>query len=168
MPFSEPLFVWDEFDVFQLFMNKAPVFDIGALEPSGPKIYPNPIKIALQYQQMLDEGIASSQAELARILGVSRAKVTQMLNLLKLDEGIQEFMLDLEDTDERLKMLTERRLRSLTGIVDRKRQREHCWKIVDSCTFRVFSQNSSAQNDGQKRTLHESPTASSQRTRRNR
>ena len=103
---NKPLFAWDEYDIFQLVMNKAPVFDIGILEPSEPEIYPNPIKIALQYQQMVDEGIASSRADLAHILDVSR-KVTQMLNLLKLDEEIQEFMLGLEDRDERLKVLTE-------------------------------------------------------------
>ena len=43
------------------------------------KIYPNPLKIALQYKEMLDLGQAESQADLARILGVSRAKVTQMI-----------------------------------------------------------------------------------------
>ena len=46
------------------------------------------MKTALQYQQMLDEGQAQSQADLARLLGVSRAKITQVMNLLKLDEEI--------------------------------------------------------------------------------
>ena len=127
---NKPLFAWDEYDIFQLVMNKAPVFDIGILEPSEPEIYPNPIKIALQYQQMLDEGIASSRADLARILDVSRAKVTQMLNLLKLDEEIQEFMLGLEDTDERLKVLTERRLRQISKIIDSEHQKDEFLKII--------------------------------------
>ncbi len=88
---NKPLFAWDEYDIFQLVMNKAPVFDIGILE---------------------------SRADLARILDVFRAKVTQMLNLLKLDEEIQEFMLGLEDTDKRLGVVTERRLRQISKIID--------------------------------------------------
>jgi len=38
----------------------------------------------------LESGLVESQADLAVLLGVSRAQVAQMLNLLKLDEEIQE------------------------------------------------------------------------------
>lgn len=99
------------------------------MEPSEPKWYPNPIKVALKYKEMLDLGQAESQADLARILGVTRAKVTQMLNLLKLDDEIQAFMRDLDETDERLKVLTERRLRRLMKTEQGKCQREEFWKI---------------------------------------
>ena len=37
---------------------------------------------------MIDSGDAKNQAELARIKGISRARVTQILNLLKLDKNI--------------------------------------------------------------------------------
>ena len=37
---------------------------------------------------MLEQGLVQSQADLARRLGVSRAKITQTLNLLKLDTEI--------------------------------------------------------------------------------
>lgn len=37
---------------------------------------------------MLDSGEAKNQAELARIKSISRARVTQNLNLLKLDKNI--------------------------------------------------------------------------------
>ena len=74
--------------------------------------------------------MATSQADLARILGVSRAKVTQMMNLLKLDEEVQEFVLALESTDERLKVLTERRFRELVKIDDGELQKERLWEII--------------------------------------
>ena len=81
-------------------------------------------------EEMLDSGFITSQADLAYYLGVSRAKVTQMLNLLKLDTGIRDFMLELEDTDERLRVLTERRLRPLTQSGDRNFQWTQFWEII--------------------------------------
>jgi DNA-binding CsgD family transcriptional regulator len=38
---------------------------------------------ALEYQKMLSKGIVKNMAEIARIEGVSRARVTQIMNLLK-------------------------------------------------------------------------------------
>ena len=63
-----------------------------------------------------------SRKLLARLLGVSRAKITQMLNLLKLDDEIQGFILGLDETDKRLKVMTERRLRPLAQIHDENEQ----------------------------------------------
>ncbi len=40
------------------------------------------MRLALQYQQLLDSGEVSTRAELARFLGVSRARVTQVLKRL--------------------------------------------------------------------------------------
>ncbi len=86
----------------------------------------------MKYKTYLDRGEVKSQAELARKLGVSRAKVTQMLNLLNLDEGIQEFMLGLDDTDAQLKVLTERRLRRVSKIIDSKHQKDEFVKIMEA------------------------------------
>jgi hypothetical protein len=47
----------------------------------GPS--PNRMKLALYYQSLLDSGKVESRAALARFLGVSRARVTQVLNRLK-------------------------------------------------------------------------------------
>ena len=81
---------------------------------------------------MLEQGLVLSQADLARHLGVSRAKVTQMLNLLKLDEEIQEFILGLEKTDVRLNVLTERRLRPLAQLGSKQMQRKR-FKEMAGC-----------------------------------
>ena len=126
---AKPLSIQGKFPIYQSFRSKAPVFSIGYAPHLAPGTYRNPIKEALQYQRMLDDGTASSQADLARLLGVSRAKVTQVLNLLKLDEEIQEFILGMEDTDERLKVLTERRLRDIVDM-PRPSQKETAWGLL--------------------------------------
>jgi len=59
---------------------------------------------------MIDKGEVKNQAELARIKGVSRARVTQILNLLKLDFRIIQDLENLGDTLES-KIVTERMLR---------------------------------------------------------
>ena len=43
----------------------------------------DPLKLARYYQSLLDSGKLESRAALARFLGVSRARVTQVLNRLK-------------------------------------------------------------------------------------
>ena len=53
-----------------------------------------------------------------------------MMHLLKLDTEIQDFILGLDETDERLKQLTERRLRELVKIKDRNMQKERFLELV--------------------------------------
>ena len=52
-----------------------------------------------------------TRADLARKLGISRARVTQMLNLLKLPEDLKEEIEAMGDYWER-RLVTERMLRS--------------------------------------------------------
>lgn len=47
------------------------------------KLAPDPVRLARYYQSLLDSGKFESRAALARYLGVSRARVTQVLNRLK-------------------------------------------------------------------------------------
>ena len=55
---------------------------------------------------MINSGEAKNQAELARIKGISRARVTQILNLLKLDSDIIQKLDKLGDPLES-KIVTE-------------------------------------------------------------
>src|SRR6516165_2319367 len=50
--------------------------------PAPPKEFRHPLKLARYYQSLLDSGQFESRAELARYLGVSRARVTQVLKRL--------------------------------------------------------------------------------------
>ena len=62
---------------------------------------------------MIDTGEAKTQAELARTLGVSRARVNQILRLLKLDEERIESLKMMGDPLSS-QIVTERKLRELT------------------------------------------------------
>ena len=55
-------------------------------KPRKQKIYVNPIAQAMDYRRMMKEGNLT-QIELARELGISRVRVTQYLNLLKLPKA---------------------------------------------------------------------------------
>jgi len=76
------------------------------------KQYKNPIFIALEWKRLFDEGRYSSQAELAREMGISRARVTQIMNLLKLDKGMIKKLVDLGGTLSS-PIVTERGLRKI-------------------------------------------------------
>lgn len=55
----------------------------GKLEPKpAPKERREPLKLAHHYQALLDSGKFENRAALARHLGVSRARVTQVLKRL--------------------------------------------------------------------------------------
>lgn len=49
----------------------------------APKEPRDPLKLARYYQSLLDSGKFENRAALARYLGVSRARVTQVLSRLK-------------------------------------------------------------------------------------
>ena len=78
--------------------------------PTPKKTYRNTIYLAREYKEIIDSGKVKNQAELARIKGISRARVTQILNLLKLDSLIIQ---ELEKLGDPLKsrIITERILR---------------------------------------------------------
>jgi hypothetical protein len=48
-------------------------------------IYRNPIYLAREYKEMIDSRQVKNQSDLARLKGISRARVTQILDLLQLD-----------------------------------------------------------------------------------
>ncbi len=60
-----------------------PISGIPKPEKPPKKSKPDRMKLPLYYQSLLDSGEVSTRAELAWFLGVSRARVTQVLNRLK-------------------------------------------------------------------------------------
>ena len=51
-------------------------------DPKPQRVNRDPLAIARFYQSLLDSGVAETRAELSRYLGVSRARVTQVLKRL--------------------------------------------------------------------------------------
>jgi hypothetical protein len=76
------------------------------------RIYRNPIIVAQEWQQALHNEACSSAADLARKLGISRARVTQVLHLLKLEPDVLNTIAAFGDPLPS-RSITERLLRSM-------------------------------------------------------
>jgi len=53
------------------------------------------IELAFEFQRLLDEGEVNNRAEIAARYGISRARVTQLLNLLRLPQSVLSLLLEL-------------------------------------------------------------------------
>ena len=70
--------------------------------------------LAVRFQDMVDHGEVRDYADLARLGYVSRARVTQIMNLLNLAPAIQESILFIDSSKAR-PALTEHALRRITS-----------------------------------------------------
>jgi hypothetical protein len=66
---------------------------------------------AIRWKKMLDDGAVRSMSEIAGNEGLTRARVAQIMNLLKLPAEVKEFLVGLDDSREIMKY-SERRLRN--------------------------------------------------------
>jgi hypothetical protein len=74
--------------------------------------------LAIRFDELLREGAVEDQADLARLGHISRARVTQIMNLLLLAPDIQEAILDLPLTLRGRDPITETMLRPIAAEVD--------------------------------------------------
>ena len=81
--------------------------------------YRNPITLAEEWQEALAEGRYAFQSDLARHLGASRARVTQLLKLLKLSPDVLEMLSALGDP-LLSPIVTERSLRPIVSLPPNK------------------------------------------------
>jgi len=54
----------------------------------------------IKWQKILDSGTAKSRSEIASIEGITPARVTQVMNLLKLPSEVKSFLAGLSDPKE--------------------------------------------------------------------
>jgi hypothetical protein len=78
--------------------------------------------LAIKFDQMIRDGVVKDQAELARLAFVTRARVTQIMNLLNLAGPIQEALLNRVSATIGKDRLTERQLRPLLDFNEWSRQ----------------------------------------------
>jgi hypothetical protein len=100
-----------------------------AAEPPAPRqAVRRPARVAkmLALAHTVADAIASGklvdQADAARRLGLTRARITQLLALMQLAPDLQEHVLFLEAVDG-IEPLTERDLRNVTGVASWDEQR---------------------------------------------
>jgi len=85
--------------------------------------------LAIKFQEMVDRGEVRHYADLASLGHVSRARITQIINLLHLAPDIQEQLLNLRTWNGTRQGLCEGHLRNLAGMVDWSEQRQ-LWRDV--------------------------------------
>ncbi len=79
--------------------------------------------LAIRLDGLIQSGAVRDQAEVARLAHVTRARVTQIMNLLNLAPDIQEALLFLPPTATSQRPLLERELRLIAAEFDWARQR---------------------------------------------
>jgi hypothetical protein len=79
--------------------------------------------LAIRFDGLVREGIVTNQAELARLGHVSRARVTQIMNMLHLAPDIQEEVLFLSRIERGKEPIQERHLRPIAAVPDWRKQR---------------------------------------------
>ncbi len=87
--------------------------------------------LAIKFDEMIRDGVVKDQAELARLGFVTRARVTQIMNLLNLAPEIQETLLDLKQAQAGKEGLTERQIRRVVEVVNWRTQQLD-WKCMQA------------------------------------
>jgi hypothetical protein len=101
----------------------------GAVPPSKPRVprISRLMALAIRFDRLIRSGEVADQAELARLGLVTRARMTQIMDLLNLAPDIQEQLLYLPAIDHGRDAVTERTLRPVVADLDWGAQRAK-WK----------------------------------------
>jgi hypothetical protein len=94
--------------------------------PSAPAKLPHITKLmalAIRLEHLLATGQVKDQAEIARVAGITRARVTQIINLTNLAPDIQQAILDLEPTIDHVPRFREREVRTIAILPNWEKQR---------------------------------------------
>lgn len=101
--------------------------------PSAPAAEPAPARVprvarlmalAIRFDKLVRDGEVADYADLARLGYVTRARVTQIMNLLNLAPDIQEVILFLPPVADGRDPVTERHLRPIAAKADWAKQRK--------------------------------------------
>lgn len=126
---SDPAW-WHSFPVYKTLQSRRVVFRWERPPAEPERVYTSPLLEAKRYASILQhDPVVKTQADLAREMGVSRVRITQVMSLLRLAPEIQEHLLRLED-QQVIRFFRERRLRPLVQIEDPMRQVEEFQKLL--------------------------------------
>jgi hypothetical protein len=98
-------------------------------EPKTPRVVEH-LRMALEWQRELDAGEVETQAEIARREGIARARVTQIMALLRLAPEIQEHVPNVPDAVNR-PAISERALRPIVRFEAFSDQRAQFGKLTE-------------------------------------
>jgi len=100
-----------------------------AIEPGRVPRLSRLMALAIRFEKLVRDGAVRDYADLARLGNVSRARLTQIMNLLVLAPDIQEAILFLPRTDRGFDPISERQIRRVTVEPDWRRQRR-MWRYL--------------------------------------
>jgi len=86
--------------------------------------FPRPARLVIHFEQMLRDGHVEDMATLARYGQITRARMTQIMNLLLLAPDIQEAILNLPKITSGRKSTTIRQLQSIAQQPNWQKQRK--------------------------------------------
>jgi hypothetical protein len=81
------------------------------------------MSLAIRFDEHIRSGVVADYAELARLAHVSRARITQIMNLLMLAPDIQEAILFLPQTECGRDRIHIRQLQPIALVPDWRKQR---------------------------------------------
>jgi hypothetical protein len=87
------------------------------------------LALAHHFQALIKQGVFGSQTELAQVAGLTRARITQIMNLLFLAPDIQEEILFLPRVTKGRDSVTERHLREVLKTLSWNEQRKR-WVLL--------------------------------------
>ncbi len=90
--------------------------------------YRHPFPLVYEFQELLEAGVVNNRAGIASQYGLSRTRVTQVMNLLHLPDEIQEYVIALPPREQRL--YCGRRLREILDIGNEEAQGEAFEELV--------------------------------------
>jgi hypothetical protein len=97
------------------------------------------LALAIRFDQLVATGVVSDQEEIAKLGFVSRARVTQIMNLCHLAPDIQECLLESSTFNGR-DAISERQLRPITAQFRWRTQRQLFNRLVSkTCAIHDFS-----------------------------
>jgi hypothetical protein len=98
------------------------------------------VALALRLEQLVQSGAVADYAALAALGHVSRARITQILNLRLLAPDIQETLLFLPCTEQGRDPIRLRHLQPLAAILDWQQQRRRWGELQVRCLLRRSSE----------------------------
>jgi hypothetical protein len=106
--------------------------------------------LAIKLEGVLAEGKVRNQAEMARLGNVSRARLSQILNLCHLAPTIQEKLLLLPKPVNGKESITEKRMRGIAGLIDWEEQEQQFAAVMEEAAGenRVRRAGDSAKRNG--------------------
>jgi hypothetical protein len=100
------------------------------IEPGNVPRISRLMALAIRYDGLVDRGEVRDYADLARLGYVTRARITQIMNLLNLAPDIQEALLYLPRTVKGRDPIREKDVRLITAVAHWHRQRKMWAKLA--------------------------------------